>query len=108
MVCDFKIRNVEDTNKELPPKKKLWKLCEGSIRSDFSSYVKELRENSEANLSVEGCWKVLTIVLPETTNRTLGWIKNKLDIKKPGGGMTLLITVLMKSKNHENNTKSET
>ena len=76
---------MEETTTKLAPKKKIWKLREGSVRRNFRSYVKELRGHSDAVLSVEGCWKILKGALPEAINRTFGWTKSKLDIEKHGG-----------------------
>ena len=37
-VCDFKIRKVKDTRRKFTPGRKIWKLFEDKVKTDFSSY----------------------------------------------------------------------
>ena len=54
LICDFNIRNVKDTKRKFTCKSNIWKLYEGSIRSDLSFYIKEFKENVKADATVEG------------------------------------------------------
>ena len=52
--------------------RKIWKLLEDSTRSDFSYYVKEFKERSEADTFVRVFGKSLKEVLLEVSRRTCG------------------------------------
>ena len=35
VICDFKIRKVKDIRRKFVPRRKIWKLHEDSVKSDF-------------------------------------------------------------------------
>ena len=53
LVCDFKLRKVEDTRRKFVPRKKSWKLDEDNTKSDIRSYIKYIA-SSQKDASVEG------------------------------------------------------
>ena len=48
----FKIRKMKDNKIKFVPMRKIWKLSESSIRSNFKSYMKEFKQNSETVATV--------------------------------------------------------
>ena len=76
-MCDFKMSDVKDTNElENLPGRNIWKLHEGSIRSDYNSYNKEFEKNSETVGSVEVYKEVLKGVLLKATSGL--WMHKRL------------------------------
>ena len=65
LVCDFKIRKVKDTRKNFVPKKKIWKLHQDSVNSDFRSCINQDRASSQKGVSVECYWNILIGALSE-------------------------------------------
>ena len=51
---------------------KIWKLHEVNVRRDFSSYIKNFKESSEAGASIEGFWEVLKGTLLRTKDGAYG------------------------------------
>lgn len=51
---------MKDIKRKFVPRKKMLKQQEGSIRIDFSTYVKIFKESNEVGASVEVYSKVLT------------------------------------------------
>lgn len=51
-MCDFKIKKVKETKIKFASRIKIYKLHEESVRSDFSSNVKDFKKSTEANKSV--------------------------------------------------------
>ena len=72
LVCAFKIRKVKDTKENFASRRKIGKLKEGSIRSDFILCVKDFKEVDEF---VKGSWKVLKGTLLDAKDKTYGWTK---------------------------------
>lgn len=52
IMCDFKIKKVKETKIKFASRIKIYKLHEESVRSDFSSNVKDFKKSTEANKSV--------------------------------------------------------
>ena len=69
LVCDFKLTKVKNTRRKFAPRRKIWKLHEDSIKSDFRSYINQYRVSDQKDNSVEGYWDVLKVALLETTDR---------------------------------------
>ena len=63
LLCDFKIRKVKDSKRKTVPRRKIMKLREVNVKSGFSSYVKEFRESTRTDRSLEGYRQVLNGVL---------------------------------------------
>ena len=66
---------MKSTRRRFVPRRKIWKLYESSVKSDFSLYVKDFREGHNTTPYVEGYWKVLKESLIDTAERTCGWTK---------------------------------
>ena len=47
LVCDFKIWKVNDTMNKFVPMRKIWKLHENGIKSDFTTYTNKDRASSQ-------------------------------------------------------------
>ena len=75
VICNLKIKKVKSTRRRFVPRRKIWKLHESSVKSDFSLYVREFREGHNTTPSVEGYWKVLKESLLDAAERTCGWTK---------------------------------
>ena len=75
-------------------------LDEDSVKRGFRSYINKYRAGSQKGTCVEGYWNVLKGVLLETTDRSCGWTKYQLDIRKHGGGMMMLVIMLAKGGNY--------
>ena len=54
LVCDFKLRKVEDTRRKFVPRKKSWNLDEDNTKSDIRSYINKYIASSQKDASVEG------------------------------------------------------
>ena len=78
-------------------RRKIWKLHEDSVKSDFRSYINQYRASSQKDASVEHYWNVLKGALVEATDRN--GQKAQLDIEKHGGGMMILVIGLVRSRN---------
>ena len=91
LIYEFKIRKVKST------RRKIRKLHEDSLKSNFSSYINQYRATSQKDTSVEDYWNVLKVALVEATDRSCGWTKVQLHIKKHGGGVMMLVIVLLRS-----------
>ena len=87
LIYEFKIRKVKST------RRKIWKLHEDSLKSNFSSCINQYRATSQKDTSVEDYWNVLK----EATDRSCVWTKVQLHIKKHGGGVMMLVIVLLRS-----------
>ena len=72
LVCDFKLTKVKNTRRKFVPTRKIWKLHEDSIKSDFRSYINHYRVSDQKDNSVKGYWDVLKVALLETTDRKYG------------------------------------
>ena len=63
---------LKDIKRVFALRRKVWKLHEGIISSNFSTYIKELKKTVRKMQSVEGYWEVSKWVLPSTTGRISG------------------------------------
>ena len=77
-------------------RRKIWKLHEDSVKSDFRSYINQYRASSQKDASVEHYWNVLKGALVEATDKN--GQKAQLDIEKRGG-MMILVIGLVRSRN---------
>ena len=66
LIYEFNIRKVKGT------RRKIWKLHEDSLKSNFSSYINQYRATSQKDTSVEDYWNVLKVALLEATDRSCG------------------------------------
>ena len=99
LVCDFKIRKVKDTRKNFVPKKKIWKLHQDSVNSDFRSCINQDRASSQKGVSVECYWNILIGALSEGVipaewelNATVNCYKVKDDSLEKGSYRDLKLT----------------
>ena len=75
LVCDFKIRKVKDSKRRFVFRRKIWKLHEDNVHSDFKSYIIKYIASSQKDASDEDYWSILKGVLQEATDRSYGWAK---------------------------------
>ena len=75
LVCDFVIRRVKDTRRKSVPRRKTWKLHEGSVKNDFWSYINQYRASSQKDTSAEDFCNNLKRALLKATGRSFGWTK---------------------------------
>ena len=66
VICNLKIKKVKSNRRRFVPRRKIWKLYESSVKSDFSLYV------NNTTPSIEGYWKVLKVSLIDAAERTCG------------------------------------
>ena len=71
-VKDSKFSPSENWKRKVVLEKKIWKLHDNGIRSDFSYYIKEFNDSREANVSTEIYKKIFKWALLEATDRTWG------------------------------------
>ena len=72
LVCDIKIRKVKDTRRKFLPRRKIWKLHEDSVKSNFRSYINKYRASSPKDASVEAKWNALKRALLVATGKSFG------------------------------------
>ena len=51
LVYDFKIRTKKKNKRKLVSRRKMWKLHKINVKSDFSFYIKEFKNSSDADAS---------------------------------------------------------
>ena len=79
MVRDCQIRKIKDTRRKFVPTRKIWKLHEDSIKSDFKSYSNKYRASNQKEAFVDVYWSfknVLKGAFPRATDRNSGWLKD--------------------------------
>ena len=59
LLCGFKISKIKDSRRKFLPRRKIWKLHEDRVKSDFRSYINQYRVRSQKDASVEGYRNVL-------------------------------------------------
>ena len=79
---DFEKIKVKDTRREFVPGRKVWKLHEDSVKSDFSSFINKYRESNQKYVSIEGYRNFVKGVLLEAAVRSCGWTKSQARHKK--------------------------
>ena len=75
MVRDCQIRKVKDTRRKFVPTRKIWKLHEDSVKSDFKSYSNKYRASNQKEAFVDVYWNVLKGAFLRATDRNCGWLK---------------------------------
>ena len=108
LVCDIKIRKVKDTRRKFLPRRKIWKLHEDSVKSDFRSYINKYRASSPKDASVEAKWNALKRALLVATDKSFGSKKGPVDIKKHCGRMMMRVIKLVRSINYGRSGNRET
>ena len=57
--CDYKMRKVTGNRRMFLPRRKIWKLLENGVKSDFRSYINNYGASSQEDTSVKVSGSIL-------------------------------------------------
>ena len=81
--------------------RKIWKLHENNVKSEFSSYVNKYKQSTQEDASIQSYWDILKRDLLGLQIGIVDGQEAQLDIEKHGGSMMILVTMFMRRSGKE-------